>query len=150
MPFEAIEADPDVEQAVVDFLSVGAEIRTRSAALLKLPEFGTNRLREERHVADLVSRIATRADRLNLSSDALLVLINDRLNEKVRRGRGAPARPTIRTLMDGLAVAIALQHDADRSVEAALRHLRETTAARRAAEEAYAAYGASSIQAEVA
>jgi hypothetical protein len=150
MLHEPIEADPDVEQAVTDFTHIGAEIRTRSAALLKLPEGTINRRREEAQVADLVSRIATRAERLSLSADALMVLINDRLNEKARRGRGAPARPTVRTLMDGLAVAIAAEQDAERSHQLSAKYLDETRTARIAAQEACAAYGSGFIQAEVA
>lgn len=147
---EPIEADPDVEQAIVDFTYIGAEIRTRSAALLKLPIGSVNRKREEADVADLVSRIATRAERLTLSADALLVLINDRLNEKARRGRGAPGRPTIRTLMDGLAVALAAEQEAERSLKLSQRHLMQTRTARIAAQDACAAYGSGFIKTEVA
>ncbi len=142
--------DPDVEQALVDLLELAQEIRQRSAALAKLDRFSPNHRHETAHVAELVSRIEVRADRLGMSCDALLVLLNDRLNAKARRGQGAPARPTIRTLMDTLAVAVAAEHDAQRALTQAKQALWAAQRDRAAAEEALRVYGKAPLSGAVA
>lgn len=67
-PLDTIE-DPDVRQAVVDFLAVGDELRRRSADYAKLPE-RDHRYREaaQARINELTSRIAVRAERLGMTT----------------------------------------------------------------------------------
>jgi hypothetical protein len=141
-PLDTIE-DPDVRQAVVDFLSVGEELRRRSADYAKLPE-RDHRYREaaQSRINELTSRIAVRADRIGMTTNGLLALINDELNHRARRGGPAPSRVTTRTLLDDLTAAQAREQDAHRALSAAQIEVRAATAARVAAAERAAAYGA--------
>lgn len=140
MQHDIITADPDIAQAIVDLREVGDELRRRSATLLRLPEQSGDARLERSAVIDLQSRIDLRAERLGISGAALTALINDDLNDRARRGRGAPSRPTSRTLMDEVTNAQAREADAHRALSAAQIEVKASTAARLAAEEAYRVY----------
>lgn len=140
-PLDTIE-DPDVRQAVVDFLAVGDELRRRSADYAKLPE-RDHRYREaaQARINELTSRIAVRAERLGMTTNGLLALINDELNHRARRGGPTPTRVTSRTVLDDLTAAQAREADAHRALFEAQLEVVAATNARLAAAERAAAYG---------
>ncbi|MCH4893978.1 hypothetical protein GO308_12720 [Sphingomonas sp. SFZ2018-12] len=140
MQHDIITADPDIAQAIEDLRAVGAALRRNSALLLTLPEGSVEHRAERALVLELQSRIDLRAGRLGISGAALTELINDDLNDRARRGRGKPSRPTSRTLMDAVMNAQAREADAHRALSAAQIEVKAATEARRAAEEAYRVY----------
>jgi hypothetical protein len=138
----ALSEDPDLAQAIKDLRPIVLELRERSKALSELPAHSPHRRPGEIHVADLTSRITVRAERLSMSTDALLVLINEDINRRARRGRGQPSIPTSRTLTDIASAALAREAVAHIDLTAAQAEMRDATAARIAAEEALTAYNA--------
>jgi hypothetical protein len=140
-PIDEIE-DPDVRQAVEDLREVGAELRQRSADYAQLPENSRHRPPALSRINELTSRIAVRADRLGMSTNGLLALVNDDINHRARRGRPAPSRVTSRTVLDDLTAAEAREQDAHRALTAAQIELRAATIARIAAAERASAYAA--------
>lgn len=139
MMYDPID-DPDITQAVDDFRDVVLEIRARTARMIALPAADRQRALEERNIHDLMGRIGTRAERIGLTADELLVHINADLNHRARRGRDAPTRPTVRTLMDEVTSRIAEEAVAHIELSTAQDKMRDATKARLAAEGAYAKY----------
>lgn len=78
-----IYADPDLEQAVEDFLDTAAELRDRSVKLAETPASRFDA--EKAYVSELRERIGARAEKLGMSTYALLILLGIRLRE--REGR---------------------------------------------------------------
>lgn len=140
-----IIADPDLEQAIADFLPTAAEIRDRSAKILKLPIESGYREVEAQQVRTLMADVITRAGRLGISGDAFMVLLNDALDAKARRGRDAPARPTSRSLLTNLVNAEAALRDAQLEHQTAAVKMRAAAKALAAAETAYRAFAGGSL-----
>lgn len=134
-----IEIDPDLEQSLKDLLPVGAQLREQSRALADLKPGMPGYEPTRALVSDLVSRIDVRAQRHAMTGDALLVLINLRLNAAARRGRGEPAGITARTLDDQLTAAAMREQQAHLALSAAQIEMKAATAGRIAAQEARAA-----------
>ncbi len=133
--------DPDVRQAVEDFRPVIAQVRQLSAEAIELRADSPTRRSIESDVQRLMSDVGLRASRLQLSTDALVALINDDLDSRARRGRPAPTRVTTRTLMRDLVQAKAREETARLELSAANIEMKAATAARVAAEERMNAYG---------
>lgn len=140
MLHEQITPDPDVEQAVRDFLPVVAEIRDRTKRLLELKPRSPGRQAERAEVHELTTRIQARASRLGLTTDELMVMVNDALDLRVRRGRPAPARPTARSLLARVTHDQAVVAEAELQVRAADAKLAAARAALNASEGAYRAW----------
>ncbi|CAN5573756.1 hypothetical protein BH10PSE14_BH10PSE14_06360 [soil metagenome] len=134
-----IQIDADLEQTITDLLPVAAELREQSRTIIDLEPGRPGYLPTQAMITDLVQRIALRAERHDLTADALLVLLNMRLNEKARRGRGEPAGITARTLDDALTSAAVREERALLALSAAQIEMRAATAARIAAQQARAA-----------
>jgi hypothetical protein len=92
------DRDPDLEQAVEDFLPVAAEIRRLTRWMLQQEPGSRERAGIENQIRDKMGLITARADRLRLSADALLLILNAKMDRRTRRGRGLPVRPTSLTL----------------------------------------------------
>lgn len=151
MLHDTLTPDPDVEQAIQDFLPVAAEIRERSGRLLKLAPDSDQRRAESQFIRQQMNDIGTRASRLGLVTDALMVLLNDALDAKARRGRGAPARPSSRSLLSNLLNAEAALQGAMLEEQAAKAKVQACAAAVSAAQSAYSAYaGGRLVSAEAA
>jgi hypothetical protein len=151
MLHDQVSPDPDVEQAINDFLPTAAEIRDRSARLLKLAPGSDQRRSESQFIRQQMNDIGTRAARLGLSADALMVLLNDALDAKARRGRAAPVRPSPRSLMSNLLNAEAALQAAQLERQAAEAKVKACAAAVAAAQSAYSAYaGGRLVTAEAA
>lgn len=133
--------DPDVRQAIEDFRSTILQVRTLSAEAIQLRADSPARRSIENDVQRLMGDVALRASRLQLTTDALVALINDDLDSRARRGRPAPARVTTRTLMRDLNDAQAREETARLQLSAANIEMKAATAARVAAEERASAYG---------
>lgn len=133
--------DPDVRQAIEDFRGVIAQVRLLSGEALQLRADSPARRSIENDVQRLMNDVGLRASRLQLTTDALVALINDDLDSRARRGRPAPARVTIRTLMRDLTEAQAREETARLQLSAANIEMKAATAARIAAEERASAYG---------
>lgn len=150
MLHQAIEADdralaledPDVADSVKQFRPTVLEIRQRSAALIKLNPDGNHYKSAKSVIDDLVSTMALRCRRLGITVDTLMMLVNDDLDATARRGRAAPAGPTVRTLMARVTSAQAEEVQAKADLAAAKLKVDAAAAARIAAEQAYGAYGA--------
>lgn len=140
-PVLVADDDPDVAQAIIDFSDTAAEIRERSAALLKLPVNSDARQRESDMVRELMSRIEERAARLGIPADQLMVLLNAALDERARRGRAQPSRPTPRTLLTQLTNAEVAVRAATAELRAAQRRAEAAAAELAAAEVAYKRWG---------
>lgn len=134
--------DPDVVQAIEDLRPVALELRTRTADYLKLPEGSNARRAAQTVINDLMSRVSLRAERLCITTDTLMLHINDAIDRKARRGKDAPDRITSRTLATRVEQARAREVDAHTALTRAQSEVKAATAARIAAEQAYAAYGA--------
>jgi hypothetical protein len=141
--------DPDLDQAIRDFLPLAAEIRERSARVLKLKPGSDARRYEMADIRRLMDDIGTRADRLGLTGQALMVLLNDALDARARRGRGAPARPTARTLLSNLLNAEAALRNAQLEEQAARAKVKAYAAALAAAQSAHAAYAGGRLVADL-
>ena len=142
MVHQEITEDPDIAQAVEDFRAQVVEMRKLSAEAIK--PGGVERYKESarNRCAEIMSGLGIRAQRIGLTADELLVFVNADLNHRARRGRGAPTRPTIRTLMDAVTDRTAEEATAHLELNAAQKKMRLATAARVAAEGAYAKYAA--------
>jgi hypothetical protein len=140
MLHEQITPDPDVEQAIADFLPVVAEIWERTARLLKMKAGSPGRNAERQEVHELTTRVQARATRLGLTTDQLLVMVNDALDLRARRGRAAPARPTARTLLARVTADQAAVAESELQVRAAQAKLAASRAALNASEGAYRAW----------
>jgi hypothetical protein len=134
--------DPDVAESVKQFRPTVLEIRQRSAALVKLGPDSKHYAPAKAMIDELVSIMALRCRRLGITIDTLMMLVNDDLDATARRGRPAPAGPTVRTLMARVNAAQADEAQAKQDLEAAKTKVETSAAARVAAEQAYAAYGA--------
>lgn len=138
--------DPDLAQAMVDLRDTVLELRRRSHAHTQLgPDEHASRRAAESMIAELTSLVALRADRLGMTADALMVIINADINRRARGGRGEPTRSTIRTVMDQVVKARTREVVAHTELTAAQVELRAATKARVAAEQAYARYGAAGV-----
>ena len=134
--------DPDLKQAIVDLRDTVLELRRRSHAHARLdPDEHAIRRAAGSMIAELTGLVALRADRLGMTADALMVIINADINRRARGGRGEPTRSTIRTVMDQVVKARTREVVAHTELTAAQVELRAATAARIAAEQAYARYG---------
>lgn len=133
--------DPDVRQAIEHFRDTVLRIRKLSAEAVQLRADSPVRRSIENDVQRLVGEVALRADRLQLTTDALIALINDDLDSKARRGGPPPKRVTNRTLMRDLNDAQAREETARLQLSAANIELKAATAARIAAEERLNTYG---------
>jgi hypothetical protein len=141
MIMETMTADPDIEQAISDFLPFAAEIRDRSARVQKLKPGSDARRAEAGQIRHLMNDIETRAMRIGITGEALMVLLNDALDARARRGRGAPARPTSRSLLTNLL-------NAEKAAEA---EVSRCASALVAAQQAYSTYaGGKLVDAEAA
>lgn len=145
---EQITPDPDVEQAIRDFLPLAAEIRERSVRVLRMRPGSDARRLEAGDIRQKMNDIGTRAERLGLSLDAMMVLLNDALDAKARRGRAAPARPTSRTLVTNMINAEAALRNAQLEEQAASAKVKACAAALAAAQSAHAAYAGGKLVAE--
>jgi hypothetical protein len=134
--------DPDVADSVKQFRPTVLEIRQRSAALIKLNPDGDHYKSAKAAIDDLVSTMALRCRRLCITVDTLMMLVNDDLDATARRGRAAPAGPTVRTLMARVTSAQAEEVQAKTELANAKLKVEAAAAARVAAEQAYGAYGA--------
>jgi hypothetical protein len=134
--------DPDVADSVKQFRPTVLEIRQRSAALVKLPPDSRHYKPAKGMIDELVSLMALRCRRLGITVDTLMMLVNDDLDATARRGRAAPAGPTVRTLMARVNAAQAEEAQAKQDLEVAKAKVGACEVARVAAEQAYAAYGA--------
>lgn len=141
MKHEPID-DPDIAQAVEDFRELALELRDRSVRATGLPLGDRHRAIEEQHIGEIMSRITVRAGRLGLTADELMVHLNLDLNRRARRGRPVPGRETVRTLADAVTERIAEEAVSHMELSAAQEKMRSATAARVAAEGAYAKYSA--------
>jgi len=110
--------DPDLIQAIDDMTPIVLAMRKLSSALVREPEDSRHRVGLRRQMNDLTSRVTARASRIPMTGEALLVVINDALDNRARRGRDAPTRPSSRTLLRALT-------EAEQRVEAATRALAE-------------------------
>lgn len=137
--------DPDLKQSIVDLRDTVLELRRRSHAHAQLgPDDHASRCAAASMISELTSRVALRADRLGMTADALMVIINADINRRARGGRGEPTRSTIRTVMDQVVKARTREVVAHTELTAAQIEMRAATAARVAAEQAYARYAAGS------
>lgn len=142
---EPLDEDPDLAQAIVDLRDTVHNIRRRSHAYAQLgPDDHANRRAAASVIAELTSLVAVRADRLGMTVDALMVLINADINRRARGSRREPTRSTIRTVMDQVVRARTREVAAHAELSAAQIEMRAATAARIAADEAYARYAAGS------
>jgi hypothetical protein len=151
MIMETMTADPDIEQAISDFLPFAAEIRDRSARVQKLKPGSDARRAEAGQIRHLMNDIETRAMRIGITGEALMVLLNDALDARARRGRGAPARPTSRSLLTNLLNAEAALAAAQAAEKAAEAEVSRCASALVAAQQAYSTYaGGKLVDAEAA
>jgi len=136
-PCHALTSDPDVVQAIEDLRPTVLEIRDRSKALLSLmPELPAHRDRRL-IVLELVSGIALRAERIGMTTDELLAVINADID-----GRGAARMPSGDELAEAVAAARERERDAHVALSAAQTEMRLATAARLSAERAVIAHAA--------
>ena len=89
----------------------------------------------------LTSSVGLRAERIGYSPEGLLALINDALDNAARRGRGAPARPTSRTLLRSLTEATQCAEEARVRLKAAQDAVDVADRAVAAASEALRSFG---------
>lgn len=142
-PDDSLDEDPDLAQAIVDLRDTVDDIRRRSHAYAQLgPNEHAHRRAAGSVIAELTSLVAVRADRLGMTADALMVIINAHINRRARGGRGEPTRSTIRTVMDQVVKARTREIVAHTELTAAQIEMNAATAARVAAEQAYARYAA--------
>lgn len=132
--------DPDLAQAVRDFLELGAEIRRRSAIAIKLAAGSPQREAEEHYVRELVSQIEARADRIGHSSETLILAINAELDVRDDRRRRRASSPAGKLIAEVERAETAVR-SATAEYRAAQARLQASQAQLRAAEAAYRAYG---------
>ena len=120
----AIEC-PDTRQAIEDLRHVVVELRQRGARISNLDERQGTYLAERRVIGELNSRIRLRAERLGITGETLLALVQDDLNTKARRGRPAPTRVTTLTLKDDIARSLQRIEAAAEAKRVALAEERE-------------------------
>ncbi len=142
MRHESISEDPDVRDTVAEFRDTVLEIRAASAQLFTLPPGSPHRAAIQERIEDLTGGIALRADRLAISLDRLLALVNADLAYNP-----PPAKCTISDrFLGALAIEIDDARRAEASCQAALRlaqsRLDSAEARRIAAERACAGYAA--------
>lgn len=79
--------DPDLAQAMIDLRDTVLELRRRSHAHAQLgPDEHASRRAAASMIAELTSLVALRADRLGMTADALMVIINADINRRARGG----------------------------------------------------------------
>jgi hypothetical protein len=127
-----ISPDPDIAQAIDDLRATALEIRDRSKGLLALKAGKPAWVAATQYVADLVSGITVRADRLGLTTDELLALINADI---ALGGRVATPR-TAAALSEAVDAAVEREKRAHRALTVAQTEVRAATAARLVAERA--------------
>lgn len=142
---DSIEIDPDVVQAITDLTPIVLALRRLSAALAKEPEDGRHRPNLERQIREMNQRITERAARIPMKGDALLRILNDALDNKARRGRHAPTRPSSRTLLRSLTEAQQARDLVQLEANDVAARLAAANRAVDAASEACRAWGAASL-----
>lgn len=140
MRHETLSADPDLEQAIDDLLTVAAELRSQSARFAGEVNDVYRRALQS-NIRDLYARIDLRAGRIGTTGAALVEVLNAALDAKARRGRPAPVGDTSRTLMTRLADAVAREEQAHLSLTAAQREVADALKHRLAVTEACKAFG---------
>lgn len=134
-----VDDDPDVRQAVRDFLPLAALIRERRAELARLGDQAGQAVRD--HIRSLMGDIQTRAARIGVDFDVLMVLLNAELDARWRGGGRAPTRPGPQTLLTAVVNAEAAVDQARQELLRAQARLRGAENNLRAAEAAYRSYG---------
>jgi hypothetical protein len=125
--------DPDLEQAIEDLREVVVELREKSAALTATRMNRQQRADAQAYIGELYSRLAVRAERLGLSSDELLTVINGALDSHAAVVVAIPpAAPTTRH-NDELTAAESRLATADEQARAWLVERRAAVLAVRAA-----------------
>lgn len=135
------EVDPDLAQAIEHLLPVAAEIRRLTKRLAGLKEGTRDRGAVEQSIRNQMEFIIVRADRLQMSPDALLVRLTAELDTKARRGRPAPVRETSRSLRAAHEKALIELQSATAQVRLWNGKVGAATAAVAAAEEAMRSAG---------
>lgn len=139
--FEGVE-DEDLRRAIDDAMEPVAELAQVSKRLTALKPNQPAYRMDKDYASELTSRVRLIADRIDMSTNALLQLTSAELSRRARRGRGEPAKPTSRTLNDALSTAIGREADAEAVYRQAAVTLRQARRDRRGAEEAAFAYAA--------
>lgn len=141
--------DPDIAQAIDDFRGHGEALRVIALRRARAPDPDPRQRHDDAEVARMMADIRLRADRLAIEPEALLLLINDDLDRRARRGRPAPRGETSRTLTTAVSAAETRANEARRALEAAQR---EADAAERslvAARQACRAFGGGKLGAHL-
>lgn len=144
MQHQTIEADrdPDLDQAREDMLPRAQRIRDLTKRLLEHPEGSRARASYQADIQDQMGFILARAERLAMSADALMIILNAELDGKARRGRPTPTRDTSRTLLAQHEQAQAQLKEAREQEKAWGSRVEQALAALSATEEAIKALGA--------
>ena len=141
MRHEVLSEDPDLVQALSDLAPIAHQLRVESARFLGITQEGAQRRLVQDNVRDLYNRIALRASRIGISGDALVEILNAKLDGKARRGRTAPAGDTSRNLLTSFANASSREEAAQIALTAEQNEMRAATKHRTAVSEACRAFG---------
>jgi hypothetical protein len=125
--------DPDLDQAIEDLREVVIELREKSAALTASRLNRQQRGDAQAYIGELYSRLAVRAERLGLSSDELLSVINGALDSHTAAVVAIAPPPVSPAPNDVLAAAEARLALADEQARAWLVERRAAVLAVRAA-----------------
>ena len=134
-----LTADPDVEQAIEDFSGPVAELRAVSASLIDLPPVSPKYAAAVARCAEITGDVTTRAERIGVTADTLLALINARLADRARPNT-TPLYAARRALVDEVAAAEEAKKDADRVLRLAQRKANAAAARLHGAERALAMF----------
>jgi hypothetical protein len=130
------DIDPDLEQAREDLLPAAARIRQLSKDLVNESAGTRRRAAIEGDIRRAMEPVILRANRIAMSPDTLMMVLNAELDAKARGNRSEPSRATVRTAQNQYEQALIRLQEAREQAQAWSKKVDEETTAVAAAADA--------------